>query len=162
MAQPKPGQLTVESSSFGSNQPIPKRYAFSGMGAGGDNVSPHLRWTGAPPGTKSFAVTIWDPDAPTTVGFWHWLVFNIPAGVTEIAEGKVPAGATEGYTDFGMSAYGGPAPPPGHGVHHYHIRVYALDVDKLPLEKGSTGAVLMFMMRDHILAQGELVGTYER
>lgn len=155
-------KLTVESKSFGNNQPIPKRYAFNGMGAGGDNVSPHLRWTGAPAGTKSFAVTIWDPDAPTTVGFWHWNVFNIPANVTEIEEGKVPQGATEGYTDFGMSQYGGPAPPPGHGPHHYHVRVYALDVDKLPLEKGSTAAVLMFMIRDHILAEGELVGIYER
>ena len=155
-------KLTVESKSFGNNQPIPKRYAFNGMGAGGDNVSPHLRWTGAPAGTKSFALTIWDPDAPTTVGFWHWNVFNIPADVTEFEEGKVPQGATEGYTDFGMSQYGGPAPPPGHGPHHYHVRVYALDVDKLPLEKGSTAAVLMFMIRDHILAQGELVGIYER
>ena len=155
-------KLTVESNSFGNNQSIPKRYVFDGMGAGGDNVSPHLRWSGAPPGTKSFAVTIWDPDAPTTVGFWHWNVFNIPAGVTEIQEGSVPRGATQGYTDFGVSRYGGPAPPPGHGPHHYHIRVYALDVDKLPLDEGSTCAVLMFMMRDHILAQGELVGIYER
>jgi Raf kinase inhibitor-like YbhB/YbcL family protein len=155
-------QLKVESSSFGNNQTIPKRYVFNGMGAGGENVSPHVKWSGAPPGTKSFALTIWDPDAPTTVGFWHWTVFNIPANVTEIEEGKIPPGATQGYTDFGMSQYGGPAPPPGHGPHHYHIRVYALDVENLPLDKGSTGAVLMFMMRDHILAQGELVGIYER
>ena len=155
-------QLTVESRSFGNNQPIPKRYVFSGFGAGGDNVSPHVKWSGAPAGTKSFALTIWDPDAPTTVGFWHWTVFNIPAGVTEIEEGKLPHGAMQGYTDFGSMEYGGPAPPPGHGPHHYHIRVYALDLDKLPLDKSATGAMLMFMMGGHILAQGELVGIYER
>ena|SRR5579872_883293 len=159
---PQPASLKVESTSFGHNQTIPKKYAFNGWGSDGDNVSPHVKWSGAPSGTKSFAVTIWDPDAPTTVGFWHWTIFNIPPSVTEIEEGKVPSGATQGYTDFGMSQYGGPAPPPGHGPHHYHIRVYALDVDNLPLDKGSTAAVLMFMMRDHILAQGELVGIYER
>ena len=158
----QPARLNVESSSFANNATIPKKHVFNGMGAGGDNVSPQVRWSGAPAGTKSYAVTIWDPDAPTTVGYWHWLVFNIPAGVNEIAEGKVPAGAVEGYTDFGMSAYGGPAPPPGHGPHRYHVRVYALDVDKLPLERGTTGATLMFMMRGHILAQGELTGIYER
>ena len=159
---PQPAALKVESKSFGHNQTIPKKYAFNGWGSDGDNVSPHVKWSGAPSGTKSFAVTIWDPDAPTTVGFWHWTVFNIPPNVTEIEEGKVPSGATQGYTDFGMSQYGGPAPPPGHGPHHYHIRVYALDVDNLPLDKGSTAAVLMFMMREHTLAQGELVGIYER
>jgi Raf kinase inhibitor-like YbhB/YbcL family protein len=155
-------KLTVESDSFKHNGTIPKKHVFHGMGAGGDNVSPHVRWSGAPKETKSFALTIWDPDAPTTVGYWHWLVFNIPANCTEIQEGKVPHGAIEGYTDFGVSQYGGPAPPPGHGPHHYHIRVYALDVEKLPLEKGTTGATLMFMMRGHILAQGELTGIYER
>jgi Raf kinase inhibitor-like YbhB/YbcL family protein len=155
-------QLAVESRSFGNNQPIPKRYAYSGFGAGGDNVSPHVKWSGAPAGTKSFAVTIWDPDAPTTVGFWHWTVFNIPPSVTELEEGKVPHGATQGYTDFGTSEYGGPAPPPGGGPHHYRIRVYALSADKLLLDKGSTGAMLMFMMREQTLAQGELVGIYER
>jgi Raf kinase inhibitor-like YbhB/YbcL family protein len=159
---PQPATLKVESKSFGHNQTIPKKYAYNDWGSDGDNVSPHVKWSGVPPGTKSFAVTIWDPDAPTTVGFWHWTVFNIPANVTEIDEGKVPHGATQGYTDFGMSQYGGPAPPPGHGPHHYHIRVYALDVDKLPLEKGSTAALLMFMVREHTLAQGELVGIYER
>ena len=89
--------LKVESKTFENNKTVPKRMVFNGMGAGGDNVSPHVRWSGAPAGTKSFAVTIWDPDAPTTVGYWHWLVFNIPANVTELEEGKVPAGAVQGY-----------------------------------------------------------------
>ena len=155
------GQLKVESSSFGNNQTIPKKHLFNGWGVGGDNVSPHVKWSGAPAGTKSFVLTIWDPDAPTTVGYSHWLVFNIPANVTELTEGAVPPGAVEGYTDFGMSAYGGPAPPPGHGTHHYHIRVYALD-EQLPLDKGTTFATLMFMMRGHVLAEGEIVGTYGR
>jgi Raf kinase inhibitor-like YbhB/YbcL family protein len=155
------GQLKIESSSFGHNQTIPKKNLFNDWGVGGDNLSPHVKWGGAPAGTKSFVVTIWDPDAPTTVGFVHWTVFNIPANITELKEGSVPAGAVQGYTDFGMSAYGGPAPPPGHGPHHYHVRVYALD-DTLPLDKNSTFAVLMFMMRGHILAEGEIVGIFER
>ena len=156
-----PTQLKVESSSFANNQAIPKKYAFNDWGVGGDNVSPNIKWSGAPSGTKSFAVTICDPDAPTTVGFTHWTLFNIPANVTEIKEGAVPSGAVQGYTDYGMSAYGGPAPPPGHGPHHYRVRVYALD-EELPLNENSTFAVLMFMMRGHILAEGELVGIYER
>jgi Raf kinase inhibitor-like YbhB/YbcL family protein len=158
----EPARMKVESSSFGSNQTIPKKYAFSDWGVGGENISPNLKWSGAPAGTKSFVVTIWDPDAPTTVGYWHWLVFNIPANVTELEEGKVPAGAVQGYTDYGVSAYGGPAPPPGDSPHHYRHRVFALDVVKLPLEKGTTGATLMFMMRGHILAEGELVGLFSR
>jgi Raf kinase inhibitor-like YbhB/YbcL family protein len=156
-----PAQLTVTSDSFGHNATIPKKHAFNDWGVGGENVSPSVKWSGAPAGTKTFAVTIWDPDAPTTVGFTHWTVFNIPPDVTELKEGSVPSGAVQGYTDYSMSAYGGPAPPPGHGPHRYRIRVYALD-DKLPLEKGNTFAVLMFMMRGHILAEGELIGLYER
>lgn len=154
--------MKVESNSFGNNQTIPKKHVFNGWDAGGNNVSPHLRWSEAPAETKSYVVTIWDPDAPTGVGYWHWLVFNIPPNVTELQEGKVPSGAIEGYTDFGMSKYGGPAPPPGHGPHHYRIRVYALDVDKLPLDKATTAATLMFMLRGHILAEAELVGIYQR
>jgi len=158
----EPAKLKVESRTFENGKAVPKKMVFNGMGAGGDNVSPHLRWSGAPSGTKSYALTIWDPDAPTTVGYWHWLVFNIPANVTEIQEGKLPAEAIEGYCDFGMSAYGGPAPPPGHGTHHYRTRVYALDIERLPLDSGTTGATLMFVMNDHVLAQGEIVGLYER
>lgn len=157
-----PAQLTVTSDSFGNNQTIPKKYAFNGWDVGGDNVSPSIKWSGAPSGTKSFAVTIWDPDAPTTVGYSHWLVFNIPATASELKEGSVPSGAVQGYTDYGMSAYGGPAPPPGDPPHHYHVRVYALDVEKLPLDKGTTYATLMFMLRGHILAQGELIGLFGR
>jgi len=154
-------QLSVTSDSFGNNQTIPKKYAFNGWGVGGDNISPSIKWSGAPQGTKSFAVTIHDPDAPTTVGFTHWTVFNIPPNVSELKEGSVPSGAVQGYTDYGMSAYGGPAPPPGDSPHHYHVRVYALD-DTLPLDKAQTYAVLMFMMRGHILAQGELIGLFGR
>ncbi|MBV8355110.1 MAG: YbhB/YbcL family Raf kinase inhibitor-like protein [Candidatus Eremiobacteraeota bacterium] len=157
-----PAALTVTSTTFEDGKTVPKRMVYNGMGAGGENISPQIAWSGAPPGTQSFAVTIWDPDAPTTVGFWHWTLFNIPPNVNQIPEGTVPAGAVQGYTDFGVSQYGGPAPPPGHGPHHYRIRVYALDVAELPLDKGATAAVLMFMMRGHVLAEGEIVGIYER
>ncbi len=148
---------------------MPKSTLFSGMGVGGDNRSPHLSWSGAPEGVLSYAVICHDPDAPTETGFFHWIVFNIPAGVTELAEnageasGKtLPAGAVHGHTDFGFAHYGGPAPPPGHGPHRYNFYVYALDVPKLDLDETTTAAKLRFFMLGHTRAKGRLTGICER
>lgn len=144
---------------------IPESMVFNGFGHSGGNLSPDLKWTGAPPETKSFVVTCYDPDAPTTVGFWHWIVFNIPPSVTSLSAGagkagKNPPGTVMGYTDFGMSEYGGPAPPPG-APHHYRFNVYALDIDKLEgLGPGTTGALVMFNVNFHTLAKGTLTGLY--
>jgi len=156
--------LTVTSSMFSDGGRIPESMAYSGFGHSGGNQSPDLRWSGAPPGTKSFAITCYDPDAPTTVGFWHWILFNIPASTTSLpagagAPGKNPAGTVMGYTDFGTSAYGGPAPPPG-PPHPYHFNVYALDIDKLDLGPGATGALVMFNVNFHTLGKGTLTGLY--
>jgi len=126
------------------------------------NTSPHLKWSGAPEGTKSFAVTCYDPDAPTGSGFWHWTVANIPADVTELpAGGPVPAGAVEGRTDFGEPGYGGAAPPPGHGPHRYIFTVHAVDMDKLDVTQDNSGAVFGFNLHFHTLAKASITAVYE-
>lgn len=129
------------------------------------NRSPQLSWSGAPAGTKSFAVTCYDPDAPTGSGFWHWTVANIPADVTRLAEGASPAGlpqgAVEGRTDFGEPGFGGAAPPPGHGPHRYIFTVFAVDTERLDVTPGNSGAVFGFNLHFHTLAKASITGVYE-
>jgi len=126
------------------------------------NASPHLKWSDPPEGTKSYAVTCYDPDAPTGSGFWHWTVANIPADVTELpAGGPVPADAVEGRTDFGEPGYGGAAPPPGHGPHRYIFTVFAVDTEKLNLTPDNSGAVFGFNLHFHTLAKASITATYE-
>lgn len=157
-------ELTVTSATFNDGELIPKSCAHAW--AGGDNVSPDLSWSPVPEGTQSIVITCWDPDAPTTVGFSHWLLFNLdpattglPAGAGE--PGKNPDGSVLGFTDFGDSGYGGPAPPPGHGPHHYQFTVYAIS-GRLDLDETTTYAKLRFFIRDQVLAQGTLTGLYEQ
>ena len=145
---------------------LPNSAVFNGFGANGDNQSPDLSWSAGPAGTKSYVVTCYDPDAPTTVGFWHWQLMDIPASTTSLPAGagaldKTPPGAVQGYTDFGCPGYGGAAPPPGR-THRYEFSVYALDVEKLGLGSNATGAMLMFCMTGHILDQGKLTAKYAR
>jgi Raf kinase inhibitor-like YbhB/YbcL family protein len=129
------------------------------------NTSPHLSWSGAPEGTKSYAVTCYDPDAPTGSGFWHWTVANIPADVTELKTGAsssdMPAGSVEGRTDYGPAGFGGAAPPPGHGPHRYIFTVFAVDTDKLDLTPDNSGAVFGFNLHFHTLAKATITATYE-
>lgn len=126
------------------------------------NTSPHLAWSGAPEGTKSFAITCYDPDAPTGSGFWHWTVANIPADVSEIpAGGPVPAGAVEGRTDYGAPGFGGAAPPPGHGPHRYVFTVFAVDVERLEVTPEDSGAKFGFNLYFHTLAKASITATYE-
>lgn len=156
--------LTVTSTAFKEGGRLPESTVYNGFGYSGENRSPDLSWSGAPPGTLSFAITCFDPDAPTTVGFWHWLLVNVPAATTSLpagagTEGKNPPGSLMCYTDFGVSAFGGPAPPPG-PPHRYHFNVYALDVAKLDLWPGATGALVMFNVNAHALAAGTLTGIF--
>ena len=126
------------------------------------NTSPHLAWSGAPEGTKSYAVTCYDPDAPTGSGFWHWTVANIPADVTELKTGgPVPGGAVEGRTDYGAPGFGGAAPPPGHGPHRYIFTVFAVDVETLDVTPDNSGAVFGFNLHFHTLAKATITATYE-
>lgn len=155
-------QLTLSSPSFRNNQPMPAKHSCEG-----EDASPALKWEGAPAGTKNFALIADDPDAPG--GSWvHWVMYGIPASTAELPE-KVaktdtvatPAGAKQGVNDFGKPGYGGPCPPRGHGVHHYHFRLYALDTE-LNIAPRVTRRQLEAAMKGHILAQTELVGTYQR
>lgn len=136
---------------------------------GGEDRSPHLAWSGAPEGTKSFAVTIYDPDAPTQSGFWHWAVANIPASVTSLPNGAggedgdgLPDGAIQFPNELGARQYVGAGPPPGHGPHRYFVIVHALDVDDIGVEPTTTPAVLNFNFLGHVLGRAVLIATAER
>jgi len=140
---------------------------MNGFGCTGGNVSPELKWTGAPAGTKSFVVTIYDPDAPTGSGFWHWVVFNIPASATELPNGasktpKMPAGAIESRIDTGVPGYGGPCPPAGDKAHRYIFTVHALKVDKLDLDANAPAALVGFNVHMNTLGSATFTASYGR
>jgi Raf kinase inhibitor-like YbhB/YbcL family protein len=148
---------------------IAEEQVFSGFGCTGKNVSPELKWSGAPAGTKSFALMVYDPDAPTGSGFWHWVMFDIPPDVTELPKGagdpkagKAPKGAIQSRTDFGVPGYGGPCPPQGDPPHHYHFMLFATDAAKLGPDAETSAAVVGFNLHFHTLAKTELLGTYGR
>lgn len=157
--------LTVTSSVFSDGATIPQSAVFDDFGCTGNNQSPDIAWSGAPAGTQSYAVTMYDPDAPTTVGFVHWLLFHIPADVASLQAGAGSkkdggVGGTHGFTDYGVSRYGGPCPPPGDPAHHYHLTVWALDIAQLGVDETTTYAKFRFMIRGHVLASAEIVGLY--
>ncbi|HEY3644335.1 MAG TPA: YbhB/YbcL family Raf kinase inhibitor-like protein [Gammaproteobacteria bacterium] len=161
--------FTITTPAFKDGGTIAMEQVFNSFGCTGGNHSPELSWSGAPAGTKSFAVTIYDPDAPTGSGFWHWTVFNIPASVTHIpadAGGEkgagLPAGAIQGRTDFGFSHFGGPCPPVGDAPHHYHVTVYALKTDKLPLDAMAPGALVGFYIHMNTLGKATVTGMFGR
>ena len=142
---------------------------FNGFGCSGANVSPALTWTNAPEGTKSFAVTMYDPDAPTGSGWWHWLIFDMPASSTGLPSnaGNVksmlaPKGTIQSVTDFGSAGYGGPCPPPGHGFHTYIITVYALKVDKLGLDAKASPALVGYNLNAQTIQKASIVMYYQR
>jgi Raf kinase inhibitor-like YbhB/YbcL family protein len=150
-------------------------HVYNGMGCSGQNLSPALEWANAPKGTKSFAVTMYDPDAPTGSGWWHWVMYNIPASTTSLPAGvgnprgmgliggrNAPSGSVQGNTDFGTKGYGGPCPPPGDKPHRYHITVFALKVDKLDLPGNATAAMVGFNLNANKLATARVTGLYSR
>lgn len=135
--------------------------------AGGGNISPSLAWSGAPAGTKSFAVTCFDPDAPTASGWWHWLVADLPADTACLPTGAgagigLPDGAVQFRTDYGTPGYQGAAPPPGDHPHHYYYVVHALDTEELGLAPDTPAAIVGFHLTAHALARATLVATYQR
>ena len=146
---------------------ISKAQEFNGFGCNGENISPELHWNHTPKGTKSFAITVYDPDAPTGSGWWHWLIVNIPANVTQIAENAsakhmLPKGALETITDYGMSGFGGACPPQGDKAHRYIFTVHALDVERLDVKAETNSAVVGFMINKHTIQKASLMSYYQR
>lgn len=142
---------------------------FNGFGCSGDNISPQLLWKNAPKGTKSFAITMYDPDAPTGSGFWHWVVFDIPSNISELKSGAgntdknlIPNGTIQSITNYGIKGYGGPCPPISHGFHQYIITVYALKTNKLGLDENTNPAVVGFYLWNNTIEKASIVAYYKR
>jgi Raf kinase inhibitor-like YbhB/YbcL family protein len=164
--------FTVRSNNFKDGDYLAQEHILSadyGFGCEGGNKSPHLAWSGAPAGTKSFAVTCFDPDAPTGSGFWHWLVINIPANVTELpldaghrSSSKLPNGALATRTDFGAPGYGGPCPPAGDHPHRYLFTVFAAGSETLQATADTSAAVIGFQLHFNTLAKAAIMGLYKR
>ncbi len=160
----------LDSSDIRAGKAVPNKFVFNGFGCSGENVSPALSWKNAPRGTQSFALLVHDPDAPTgAAGFWHWVVVNIPATASAIAQGagsadgaKLPAGSRQINSDFGVPGWGGPCPPAGDKPHHYNLTLYALKVDKFDLPPAATASLAGFMANANAIGKATLMATYRR
>jgi Raf kinase inhibitor-like YbhB/YbcL family protein len=163
----EPFKLT--SKDFKEGGVIANKFAFNNFGCTGENVSPSLEWSNPPAGTKSFVLMVHDPDADTGSGFWHWVVYNIPADARSLPAGAgaansttLPKGAVQSATDFGVPGWGGPCPPAGSGNHHYQFMLLALKVEKLELPATATAAFVGFNARANMLGEAKLVGLSNR
>ena len=162
------GAFTLTSPDIAHGRPIGAEHVYNGFGCTGKNVSPALSWSDPPAGTQSFALMVHDPDAPTGSGWWHWVVYNIPANVRSLPAGAgdpakklMPEGAVQARTDFGTQGYGGPCPPPG-PAHRYFFRLHALKVPKLELPADATAAMIGFNVNANTIATAEIMATYGR
>jgi len=162
-------EFVLTSPQFNDGDRMGEEQVYEGFGCKGGNISPELVWTNAPDETKSFAVTVYDPDAPTGSGWWHWVVYNLPPSSTGLARGAgnprsthAPTGAVQSRTDFNRLGYGGPCPPVGHGDHRYVFTVFALDVGRLLLKEDSPAAMVGYYLNKHALARASLTGIYSR
>lgn len=170
IAAPAVAQLKLTSPDIKRGGTIADEQVYNGFGCSGKNVSPALKWTGAPKDAKSFVLLVHDPDAPTGgAGWWHWAVIDIPAATTELAKGAgksdgsaLPKGATSVVTDFGTTGYGGPCPPAGDKPHRYNFTLYALKVDKLDIPKNATPSLVGFMAKANAIGKATLTGRYAR
>ncbi|MDX2974400.1 YbhB/YbcL family Raf kinase inhibitor-like protein [Kribbella solani] len=158
---PKAGAFTVTSTDVTDGQPLADAHAFAG-----GNTSPQLSWSGFPAETRGFVVTCFDPDAPVVSGFWHWVLVNLPATVTELPAGaggtdRLDNGGFHVRNDFGTKNYGGAAPPAGDQVHRYYFVVHAIDVEALDVDADATPAVVSFNLAFHTLARAILTPTYQ-
>jgi Raf kinase inhibitor-like YbhB/YbcL family protein len=161
--------FTLTSDTIEPGATLTEEQVFSGFGCSGKNLSPHLQWTPGPEGTRSYAVTVYDPDAPTGSGWWHWVVYNIPADVTELAAGageasgkSLPEGAIHGPTDFGTYDFGGACPPEGDQPHRYVFTVFALKAAKIEVPEGASAALIGFMVNANTLAKASFTASYGR
>jgi Raf kinase inhibitor-like YbhB/YbcL family protein len=163
---PQVPSFTVESDDVSHGEQMSESQVYNSFGMSGENISPSLRWSGFPAETKSFAVTCYDPDAPTGSGFWHWLVIDIPVSVTSLpsgagdASGRLPGGAFHVRNDYGTKDFGGAAPPAGDPPHRYVIAVSALDAETLGIDSDVSPAVAGFNLRFHTIARGLLIPVF--
>lgn len=159
----------VTSVDMREGEALTQQQVFNGFGCQGSNVSPQIAWRNAPQGTRSFAVTFYDPDAPTGSGWWHWTVFNISSKESQLVRNAgavgsnlLPVGAVQGRTDFGAAGFGGACPPVGDKPHRYQLTVWALNTDKLPLDEQASGALVGYMLNAHSLGQARLTPVFGR
>ena len=160
-------EFTLKSDQIGGQLTIEQVYL--GFGCTGKNISPALKWINAPKNAKSFALTVYDPDAPTGSGWWHWIIFNIPSDVTELKTDAgnllkkiAPAGSIQSVTDYGKPGFGGACPPIGDKPHRYLFTVFALDVAKLDLDEKAGSALVGYMLNSHAIAKASLISYYGR
>ena len=163
------GNFRLTSSTIKPGATLTEEQVFDGFGCTGKNQSPALKWTAGPKGTKSYAITVYDPDAPTGSGWWHWVVYNIPANVTELAYGAgdatgklLPPEAIQGRTDYGTHAFGGACPPKGDKPHRYIFTVYALKIEKIDVPAEVSAALIGFMINANTLAKASFTAKYGR
>ena len=162
------GKFTLQSKDVKPGAMLTDAQVFNGFGCSGQNVSPQLSWSNPPAGTKSFVVTVYDPDAPTGSGWWHWVVYDIPATVKELPQGAgsgkapLPEGAVQGKTDFGAPGFGGACPPPGDKPHRYVFTVYALKIDKLDVPGDASPALIGYMTKANSLGSASFTAKYAR
>ncbi|XPF94357.1 YbhB/YbcL family Raf kinase inhibitor-like protein [Colwellia sp. RE-S-Sl-9] len=163
------GSFTLTSKDITAGVLMNKTQVFNGFGCTGSNLSPQLKWSNAPKDTKSFAITVYDPDAPTGSGWWHWQIVNIPVTVTELATdagntktNKAPKGSMQIKSDFGSRGFGGACPPEGHGVHRYQFTVHALSVEKLELPEDASGALAGYMINANTIETSTIEALYKR
>jgi Raf kinase inhibitor-like YbhB/YbcL family protein len=161
--------FTLTSPDIKPNATIDKKFEFNGFGCSGENKSPALKWSGAPKDTKSFALTVYDPDAPTGSGWWHWSVINIPANVSElkpdagnVSGANLPPGAKNVRIDYGVAGWGGVCPPEGDKPHRYVFTVHALKTDKLDIPADATAALAGFMINSNSIAKASFSAKYGR
>jgi Raf kinase inhibitor-like YbhB/YbcL family protein len=165
---PQVGSFSVTSSDFADGDALPATFAYEGAADGAANRSPQLSWSGFPEGTKSFVVTCYDPDAPTPSGFWHWVLVDLPADTTSLAQGAGAAGAAlpgnafHVRNDWSSKDYGGCYPPDGDRPHRYYFVVHAVDVDSLGVDDEASAAVVSFNLVFHTLARAQVLGTFQR
>ncbi|TWX66659.1 YbhB/YbcL family Raf kinase inhibitor-like protein [Colwellia sp. C1TZA3] len=160
--------LTLSSQDIAQGEFMSKTHEFRGYSCSGGDLSPHLKWSDAPKGTKSFAITAYDPDTASGSGWWHWQVINIPVTVLEIPTGvankknSIPKGSTQIENDFSIAGFSGACPPKGDGLHHYRFTIHALSVDKIDLPENTSGALAGYMINLHTIESSTIEALYQR
>jgi Raf kinase inhibitor-like YbhB/YbcL family protein len=163
------GPLTLTSEDVVQGGYMDKKQEFNGFGCSGEDLSPHLKWSNPPIGTKSFAITAYDPDAPTGSGWWHWQVINLPSNVLELAtnagsvkQNLLPTGGEHIQNDYGTKGFGGACPPKGHGVHHYRFTVHALSIEKIELPENASSALTGYMINANTIESSTIESLYKK